>query len=341
MDELSHCVQVSNVIERGYAKVDSARRITPTELGIALVQGYHAIDSDLALPEVRAHVERQLNLVAQGKAKKDTVVQHTLAQFEQKFRYFTANIASMDKLFEASFAPLSSSGKAFTRCGSCLRYLKLINTKPQRLYCPNEERVLDLPQGGQIKPYLGLSCPLCSFELLMISIGERTFPLCPNCFASPPYPSHPSPPKGTILHCPHPPSHPIVDQVAVGPCPECDKGQLLIDPSASGQRRKLCCTSCRITVEITERLHKLTISRQKPCADCGSRLLRLEFHREVGRDNLVGCVHCNESIVELAQLKHSAGPRAPHRGRGKGRRGKRGGRGRGRHIDPKMSFEGF
>lgn len=43
-------------------------------------------------------------------------------------------------------------------------------------------------QGGAIKLYKGLACPLCSYELLLFSLaGEdgKTFPLCPCCYNNP------------------------------------------------------------------------------------------------------------------------------------------------------------
>ena len=63
-----------------------------------------------AVRQVRAHVEKQIGLIAEGKAEKEDVVLHTLDQFAQKFRYFVTRIARMDALFEASFSPLASSG---------------------------------------------------------------------------------------------------------------------------------------------------------------------------------------------------------------------------------------
>ena len=67
---------------------------------------------DASEMQVRAHVERQIGLVAQGKAEKGAVVTHTLLQFAAKFAFFVRNISRMDALFEASFSPLASSGVA-------------------------------------------------------------------------------------------------------------------------------------------------------------------------------------------------------------------------------------
>ena len=63
--------------------------------------------------QVRAHVEKQIALVAEGKAEKADVVEHTLQQFLQKYLFFRDNVQRMDSLFEASFSPLTASGVQF------------------------------------------------------------------------------------------------------------------------------------------------------------------------------------------------------------------------------------
>ena len=56
-------------------------------------------------------MEKQIDLVAIGKAEKEAVVAHLLHQFAQKFSFFMHHITRMDQLFEASFSPLASSGE--------------------------------------------------------------------------------------------------------------------------------------------------------------------------------------------------------------------------------------
>ena len=79
--------------------------------------GYHRKIRILALfikmlyLQVRAHVEKQIGLIAAGKAEKEAVVAHLLHQFAGKFAFFMQHINRMDQLFEASFSPLASSGK--------------------------------------------------------------------------------------------------------------------------------------------------------------------------------------------------------------------------------------
>lgn len=51
-------------------------------------------------------------------------------------------------------------------------------------------RVLPGRQGGAIKLYKGLECPLDGFELVLFSLAGadgKTSPLCPFCFNHPPF----------------------------------------------------------------------------------------------------------------------------------------------------------
>lgn len=52
------------------------------------------VDAELVLPTIRSAVEKQLNLIAQGKANFQQVLQHTLDIFKRKFHYFVDSITS-------------------------------------------------------------------------------------------------------------------------------------------------------------------------------------------------------------------------------------------------------
>lgn len=46
------------------------------------------------------------------------------------------------------------------------------------------------PQGGSVKLFKGLLCPLDGFELVLFSLSGpdgKTYPLCPFCFNHPPF----------------------------------------------------------------------------------------------------------------------------------------------------------
>ena len=54
---------------------------------------------ETCLPQVRAHVEGQLNMVARGQAPKGAVVAHMLYEFAQKFAFFVQQ--ARDALFQS------------------------------------------------------------------------------------------------------------------------------------------------------------------------------------------------------------------------------------------------
>lgn len=171
--DASMASHIENISKRGYVTLGAGRRLIPTELGETLIRGYLAIDPELVRPRVRAAIEAQCDLIAKGEAEADAVTKHTLALFEAKFRYFQAHVRKMDELFEAKFSPLTKTGKPFSKCGTCLRYMKLIEARPQRLYCPTCMATHSLPQGCTIKLMQGHECPLDGFQLLRCSTGNK------------------------------------------------------------------------------------------------------------------------------------------------------------------------
>ena len=50
--DASISVHINNICERNYVKIESGRRVVPTELGITLIKGYQSIDPELCRPQV-------------------------------------------------------------------------------------------------------------------------------------------------------------------------------------------------------------------------------------------------------------------------------------------------
>jgi len=322
---------INNIQVRKYVDIEKGRRMVPTQLGITLVQGYYAIDAELVLPTVRRHVEQQLDLVAKGEAPYEGVVSHTLAQMFDKFNFFTTNIAAMDALFEASFSHTTTESTPYSKCGRCLRYLKLVGAsgRIQRLYCPMEEVVYELPIGGAFKQFNGKTCALCGFELLIFTVKGtgRNFPLCPFCFNHPPYEGSPRV-KAMLRGSPHPCTHPVADALAVCPCPECppDRGSMVMLDPTSGY--KLHCSTCDVLMKLPASIRKVNVSEDAECAACQAKCLDLEYF---SGDKNLACLACEDELSEGTKLVHSrnTSSNGRGRGRGRGRGGRGGGRGRG------------
>ena len=100
----------------------------------------------------------------------DLVLEHTIDIFCQKFEYFKSNIEEMDELFEASFSSVAETGRLFSKCGQCRRYMKYISSRPHRLYCTHCDQTYSLPQAGSIKLYKVL--------IYLITVVGLSFPSC-------------------------------------------------------------------------------------------------------------------------------------------------------------------
>ena len=351
-------VHINNICERNFVSIQSGRRVVPTELGITLVRGYQTIDPELCKPQVRAYVENQIDLVAKGNADKQAVVDHCLLQFKQKFAFFVGHIERMDALFEASFSPLASSGKVLSKCGKCSLYMKLVASRPSRLYCPTCEEVYAVPQGGSIKLYKELVCPLDNFQLVLYSLGGtdgKTVPLCPFCYNHPPFEdairtgdkASGGMPCTTCLHptCRHSPA-----RNGIGPCAACEGGTLILDP-VSAPSWRINCNMCDFLMYLPKDLHKVKVGSGE-CEECGLSLLELDWKKgQIPSGVKAGegvpyacCVVCDEAVAGLCEVKHGRAfvRRGGGGGRGRGRRGRGRGRGRGgSREDPLMSFHAF
>ncbi|XP_067144334.1 DNA topoisomerase 3-beta-1 isoform X1 [Centruroides vittatus] len=336
-------VHINNICQRNYVTVGSKRRLIPTPLGIVLVHGYQKIDPDLVLPTMRAAVEKQLNLIAAGKADFSSVLHHTLTVFELKFHYFVTNILGMDELFEVTFSPLSDSGKPLSRCGKCRRYMKLIATKPNRLHCPQCDETHSIPQNGSVRVYRELKCPLDDFELLQWSGGSKgkSFVFCPYCFNHSPFRDMRK--LSGCNSCTHPACPHSLTVNGVASCSQCEFGVLVLDP-ASGPKWKLSCNRCDVIIHVFEDAQRLTVG-EETCTDCGSQKMLIEYKKEKsklanGATEANGCIFCDSQFSSLVDQKQALRQRntvgqVHHRGRGRGRGrgGKTRGRGRGKPKD--------
>ena len=348
--DASISTHIANVSARGYASIESGRRVVPTTLGITLIHSYMRIDPELCLPTVRAYVEKQLNLVAKGEVDKDRVVDFVLDAFAQKFRHFKESIGKMDELFESSFSPLASTGKPLAKCGRCARFMTLVPSVPSRLYCKVCDESYSVPSGS-IKLYKELECPLDGFQLCIASLSGRDGKhviFCPQCFNHPPFEDavrvegH----KGALgfpcSTCRHPTCRHSPAKRGIGvPCPSCSTGELVLDPVAQPAIWRIDCPTCDFLLRLPDTVHSTKVLVNETCDECEARILEITYKKSANDGKkITTCVLCDEAFLAQCTLKHADAHvrRRGARGRGKGRRGRGG---RGRRVDPLLSFERF
>uniref|UniRef100_A0A9J2Q5Q7 DNA topoisomerase n=1 Tax=Ascaris lumbricoides TaxID=6252 RepID=A0A9J2Q5Q7_ASCLU len=324
-------VHINTICQRNYVTVESGRRLVPTKLGIALVHGYWKIDPELVLPTMRAEVEAQLNLIAKGQANFFAVKNHALDNFRLKFIYFVENILSVDSLFEDSFTTLADTGKPFSRCGKCRRFMKLIATKPQRLHCPSCQGIL-MATAKKLNAGLPLRKRANDRFVMLprtgkLQNGER---ICGNLLIFQETYSLPSGKDGTLSYlsiCS------MFRTQGLVKCPrECAGGTgiLVLDPQ-SAPKWRLACNRCPAVVGLFEGASKVRV-HEKQCGHCHAQLVIVEYKDKSplpdGKSTYRGCIFCDETIASLINLNHAYRTEEQrqrqeatnfHRGRGRGR----------------------
>lgn len=251
-------VHINNICQRNYVAIVSGRKLVPSTLGKVLVHGYQKIDPELVLPTMRSEVERHLNFIAKGTADFQSVLKHAIEIFRLKFQYFVTNIENMDSLFEANFAPIAESGRAYSRCGKCRRYMKYIQTKPARLHCVQCDETYSLPNGS-IRVYKELRCPLDDFELLAFSTGTngKSYPLCPYCYNNAPFSDMPK--MSGCNSCTHPTCSHSMMANGVSQCAECKRGVIVLDLTSAPKKWKLLCNTCDVVITIFKGAAKVSV----------------------------------------------------------------------------------
>merc|ERR1711879_20406 len=132
---------IGNIVDREYCKVDqSTRCLRPTALGLLLGHGYHKIDPQLVIPDLRSYMERNMTAIAKGKMRMAPVVETVLDIFAAKFDYFVRKFDKMDAMFDHMYnnPATMSGGKVLSKCGICHRQMKLFSKRgPPKLWCSN------------------------------------------------------------------------------------------------------------------------------------------------------------------------------------------------------------
>ena len=205
---------ISTIQEREYAIKDANQRFSPTQLGIALVEGYNSMGYQLNKPDLRRETESECNLVAAGRKAKNVVVAELLAKMRHIYQVATREAQKLDEAVARHFSSLGSNNATtevlnarFTLCGQCNNPMSLKQERNTRgggrntvrrkmLYCDTCRAGWNIPR-GQPQPKTEtenggppLKCPICNFQVIRITRGDgyegNGYHVCPQCFSNPP-----------------------------------------------------------------------------------------------------------------------------------------------------------
>lgn len=221
----------------------------------------------------------------------------------------------------------------FFRCGKCKRYMKLIETKPERLVCAICNDTYNLPANGNIKTYKEVQCPLDYFDLLYYS-GAKSFIFCPNCYNDPPFEDMNK--LSGCFKC----SNEFCDYSMIrntfGSCYACNFNGLLTLDRGSAPNWKIICTNCPFSMSLFKSATKVTIDKEQ-CSVCQYNYIKIKYQDNktgFGKDpnDFIGCIWCSPEMATVADAirNYSKSFNQSHNNYNSGRGGGRGGHGRGR-----------
>ena len=212
---------ISTIQDREYAVKNANQKFTPTQLGIALVEGYNSMGYQLNKPDLRRETEFECNQIAAGHKTKNQVVAHILAKMKQCYQVASQEARKLDDAVARHYSRLGTSNDTtqvvqaqFSECGVCHNTMSLKQERNTRgggggagrngggvrrklVYCNTCRAGLNLPR-GQAAPKTendngtgpAVKCPICQYQVIKISRGDgydgNGYHVCPRCFSDPP-----------------------------------------------------------------------------------------------------------------------------------------------------------
>lgn len=179
--DASMATHINNICERNFVEIISrARRLKPTPLGNALIQGYREIDPELISAELRSNIEKNVELIARGKKDLDSVLSSVLGIFKQKYEYFRQNITKLDMIFLQVYGTFMDSlkkGVPFNACGRCSQKMILVEDF-NKTYCKICKITLNLPRDATYSLEGMDRCPLDGYQVINYYICSFALPQC-------------------------------------------------------------------------------------------------------------------------------------------------------------------
>ena len=205
---------IATIQDRCYAEKDQSQRFHPTQLGIALVEGYNNMGYQLNRPDLRREVEHECNLVATGRKTKEAILVPIIQKMKEIFDRANTEANKLDAAVARHFRRIGSDNRNsltlqnnFSQC-SCGQLMCLKTSRRNGDYRPQSTQVTQdrfvhctscdigfmLPRGeptpAQDERSTVQKCAICNFQVIKISRGNgyegKGYHVCPKCFTDSP-----------------------------------------------------------------------------------------------------------------------------------------------------------
>jgi DNA topoisomerase-1 len=173
---------IQNLYDRGYIH---GNPVEPTETGVKMAEALQEYAPRIASPEMTAHLEADMDAIAEREKTKDAVVTISRDLLREAYRSLEQNKEQVAaRIFEGI-----TDDRILGECPKCrqnrLRILRSKTTRKRFVGCegyPDCDQTYPLPQRGDIVA-LNETCPECGSPRIKVLGGRRPWILCldPEC----------------------------------------------------------------------------------------------------------------------------------------------------------------
>lgn len=178
--DASMATHINNICQRNFVEViHPGRRLKPTALGNALIMGYRDVDAELVSAELRSNIEKNVDLIAKGKADYENVLESVLKIFQQKFEYFKEHVWKLESHFTQVYGTFNESlktGVPFSLCGRCNTKMTLVGDF-NKIFCKTCKITLNLPRDSKYSLEGEDVCVIDGFQIINYYIRKPLFTL--------------------------------------------------------------------------------------------------------------------------------------------------------------------
>ncbi len=171
---------IQKIISRGYLL--GRKTFTPSQIAFTVIETLEKYAKDITSPSLTAMIEKEMDLIAEGKKTKEEVVQESRGILERIVRKLQENKETISQELRQSISKDNILGK----CPECGGDLVMIRTRKGTRFvgCSNYKKgcrvTFPLPAKGRVQP-LNKACESCGTPVVRVSMkGRRSFEMCVN-----------------------------------------------------------------------------------------------------------------------------------------------------------------